>query len=299
MKQTWILIAIALIAITFTQQNEKLGTDYLYHYEESKQIGTCPAPYIEPYCSDYPRLTHYILHYFSNSVKTFVMAHMIILLLIIPYILIKLTGIQSSAIIYYSTGIWLEPQAGTIPQTFIMAILLLFIIRKDTPSRIALILIATLTHHLGAPLLLLYWTIETIKEGSWLAMAGIPHIGNLNIMHTIRAVSITNTIAIKEAWKQANKTNKTVGIITAIMAISMERIIWITQLLIAASQKRELTKIGQVYIGLWITHLIAGKYLTGTIIDWILFHIATITTIGLLIKNYKTETVKLWQETGQ
>lgn len=267
MYRKTILLCLVLLLAAYALQKDQLSNDYRFHIEKSKNIENCPAPYLEPYCSDYPPLAHWFFSLFAFSEKGFILAHLLLLFLLIPFLIWKLTENTHSVIFYFASAAWTHSIDGTVAQTAMLIIFLLFVWRKNNLDRIVLLFVALLTHSLGVFLLGLYWILESFEKKNLhlLAIPSIPVLQNFNFGNFVDFLIKTNPFNLVYGLYEGYKTNKIglIGIILLSFLLSfwLPRILWVAQLgLVILMGRRKLTTFGIMFYFAWIADLFSVIY---------------------------------------
>lgn len=119
---------------------------------------------------EYQPLTTIFVSIFVNEIKpqAFYFLHSFILFLLIPFLFYTITKHALSIPIYFSSYfVWISDNLGTLPQTLIVVLLLVLMLRKNNLERVLIIILSLGIHNIGFILLLAWFFIDNFFESKF------------------------------------------------------------------------------------------------------------------------------------
>jgi hypothetical protein len=181
MKNVLLLCFVVFFA-SFLALPEGLINDYDFHFDKSVN-GKCPAEYDVLICQNYTPLSGWLSKPFAFNEKVFIIWHLLLLTLIVPLLIFKITQNYASVLFYFGSSIWFGVYDGTVAQTFAMVWFLLFWKFENVFLRLFLLVSALLVHALAFWLLLLFWGLcliaPFIKKEFLIVVPNFPALNSL------------------------------------------------------------------------------------------------------------------------
>jgi hypothetical protein len=153
-----------------------LSKDFLFHYGKTSSV-----PFIDeghPLSSyyGYPYLSHLIATPFSFRLESFYIFNLLVMGLVLPFLLFKLTNHPITVFFYFTTtSLFYELEfSGLLPETFSFVLLLTLFLTKNNYLRAGILFLALITHMHGVWLILIAWGLILASENKNYFLACVP-----------------------------------------------------------------------------------------------------------------------------
>lgn len=274
LAQTLLICSMVFSAVYFISDQSLGNSDWLFHYTQTHEPTRCPYPYTQETCDTYPPLSHTLSKPFASNPETFKLFVIGLGTFVLPLLVFWITKKANTILLYFSSYFLFIPvYNGALAQTFVMALFLLFLKLRHPIPRLALILAATFTHNLGAPLLLLVWICEYagkfMKRHPHLLIFAIPRfhtsVENIIVFGKVlffQTNPIPTIFGLKAILDKKNYAHLLLVIVSFMFGLQSLRAMWVGQLLLVLAMKRQpFSKFKILYTISWIGVLMWLFYL--------------------------------------